>query len=624
MNAQSVAMEMVAYLAAAVVAVPIAHRLGLGSILGYLLAGVLVGPFVLGWVGHFSSEVMNVSEFGVIMMLFLVGLELEPRKLWRMRGTILGLGGLQVILTGFALAVPAMLLGLCFPAALAAGLILSLSSTAVVLPSLQERNLTQTSGGRAAFGVLLSQDIAVIPILALLPFLAGNRLQSEAANLASGMLPAPPPVAHTLLIVGSVLGIILAGRFIVRPFFSIIATTHLQDIFTASALLIVVGIVLLMDKVGLDPALGAFLGGVVLADSEYRHQIEADIGPFKGLLLGIFFVAVGASINFSYFIAQPALVAGVVVGLMLIKFIVLWALARIFGLERGSSLLFAFALAQGDEFAFVLFPSSVGLGVLSTYWMNIFVLSVAISMALTPFLLTFDAKVIQPRFVKPKAKREADVITETTDILLIGFGRFGNIVGRVLKANGIPTTILDFDGEQIDTLRELGLKAYYGDATRLEILRTAGAERAKLLLIMIDSEDATMRIVEHAQEHFPQAKILARARDRSHAFRLLAKGVPLFFHEMQGSALNLALATLGELGFSADRRREIAEIFARHEDNSIRSLAEYEGKEGYFRRAREQIDILERAVSALPVIPREKNAEDEKREEESLQFPKKI
>jgi monovalent cation:proton antiporter-2 (CPA2) family protein len=603
MNAQAIAMEMVAYLAAAVVAVPIAHRLGLGSILGYLMAGVLVGPFVLGWVGHFSSEVMNVSEFGVIMMLFLVGLELEPRKLWRMRGTILGLGGLQVLVTAFALAPFGMLLGLSFSAALAVGLILSLSSTAVVLPSLQERNLTQTAGGRAAFGVLLSQDIAVIPILALLPFLAEGRLESEAAKLTSGTLPQLPPAWHTFLIVGSVVAMVLAGRFIVRPFFRIIATTHLQELFTASALLIVIGIVLLMDRVGLDPALGAFLGGVVLADSEFRHQIEADIGPFKGLLLGIFFVAVGASINFSYFIAQPMLVAGIVVGLIVIKFIVLWALARLFGFDRSSSLLFSFALAQGDEFAFVLFPSSVTLSVLSLQWSNIFVLAVAVSMALTPFLLMFDARVVQPRFVRMPKKREADVITETTDVLLIGFGRFGNIVGRVLKASGIPTTILDFDGEQVDTLRSLGLKAYYGDATRLEILRTAGAERAKLLLIMVDSEDATLRIVDHAQKHFPQAKILARAKDRSHAYRLVKKGVPYIFHEMQGSAINLAIETLRQIGYDDSRTCEIAGIFERHEKDSIRALADFEGEEGYFRRAREQIEILERAVSELPVLP---------------------
>jgi monovalent cation:proton antiporter-2 (CPA2) family protein len=604
MNAQSVAMEMVAYLAAAVVAVPIAHRLGLGSILGYLLAGVLVGPSVLGWVGHFSSDVMNVSEFGVIMMLFLVGLELEPRKLWRMRGTIVGLGGLQVIITAFALTVPAMFLGLSFPSALAAGLILSLSSTAVVLPSLQERGLTLTKGGRAAFGVLLSQDIAVIPILALLPFLAAGHLHLNASQLASDPLAALPPVHRTLVVVGAVLGIVLAGRFIVRPFFRIIATTHLQELFTAAALLIVIGIVLLMDKVGLDPALGAFLGGVVLADSEFRHQIEADIGPFKGLLLGIFFVAVGASINFTYFISQPVLVAGIVLGLIVIKFFVLWVLAQIFGFDRSSSFLFSFALAQGDEFAFVLLPSSVTLGVLSIAWSNIFVLAVAISMALTPFLLTIDQKLVQPRFVQPKAKREADVISETTDVLLIGFGRFGNIVGRFLKANGIPTTLLDFDAEQIDILRQLGLKSYYGDGTRLEILRTAGADRAKLILIMIDSEEASLRIVDLAQKHFPQAKILARARDRSHAYRLVKKGISHIYHEVEGSALQLSIGTLEELGYTAERAREIANIFEQYERKSIRELANFPVRqEGYFRRAREQIAILERAVSTLPVIP---------------------
>ena len=606
MNAQSIAMEMVAYLAAAVIAVPIAHRLGLGSILGYLLAGILVGPFVLGWVGHFSSEVMNVSEFGVIMMLFLVGLELEPSKLWRMRGTILGLGGLQVIVTGFVLALPAMALGLTFPSALATGLILSLSSTAVVLPSLQERNLTQTAGGRAAFGVLLSQDIAVIPILALLPFLAAGHLHLDidTSHFAADPLAALAPSQRTLLIVASVLGIILAGRFIVRPFFRIIATTHLQELFTATALLIVIGIVLLMDKVGLDPALGAFLGGVVLADSEFRHQIEADIGPFKGLLLGIFFVAVGASINFAYFIHQPVLVVGIVVGFIAIKFLVLWSIARIFGLDRSSSLLFSFALAQGDEFAFVLLPSSVVLGVLSIAWANIFVLVVALSMALTPFLLMIDQKLVQPRFIRPKKKREADAIAETTDILLIGFGRFGNIVGRFLKANGIPTTILDFDAEQIEALCQLGLKAYYGDASRLEILRTAGAERAKLIIVMIDSEDATLRIVDHAQRHFPQAKLLVRAKDRSHAYRLIKKGVKHVYHEMEGSALQLSIGTLEEIGYNPARAREIARIFEKHEHKSIRELANFEeGKDGYVRRAREQIAILERAVSSLPIIP---------------------
>jgi monovalent cation:proton antiporter-2 (CPA2) family protein len=604
MNAQSVAMEMVAYLAAAVVAVPIAHRLGLGSILGYLMAGVLVGPSVLGWVGHFSSDVMNVSEFGVIMMLFLVGLELEPRKLWRMRSTIIGLGGLQVIVTALALALPAMFLGLTFPSALATGLILSLSSTAVVLPSLQERNLTQTKGGRAAFGVLLSQDFAVIPILALLPFLAPGHLHLNPSQLASDPLAALPPVHRTLVVVGAVLGIVLAGRFIVRPFFHIIATTHLQELFTASALLIVIGIVLLMNQVGLDPALGAFLGGVVLADSKYRHQIEADIGPFKGLLLGIFFVAVGASINFTYFISQPALVAGIVVGLIVIKFIVLWILARTFRFDRSSSFLFSFALAQGDEFAFVLLPSSVTLGVLSIAWSNIFVLAVAISMALTPFLLTIDQKLVQPLFIRPKAKREADVIPETTDILLIGFGRFGNIVGRFLKANGISTTLLDFDAEQIDILRKLGLKSYYGDATRLEILRNAGAARAKLILIMIDSEEATLRIVDLVQKHFPQAKIHARARDRSHAYRLINKGVTNVYHEVEGSALQLSIGTLEALGYTAERAREIAAIFEQYEHQSIQELATFPlREEGYFRRAREQIAILERAVSTLPVIP---------------------
>jgi monovalent cation:proton antiporter-2 (CPA2) family protein len=603
MNAQSVAMEMVAYLAAAVVAVPIAHRMGLGSILGYLLAGVLVGPSVLHWVGRFSSDVMTVSEFGVIMMLFLVGLELEPKTLWKMRGTIIGLGGLQVVFTGFVLAVPAMLLGLSFPSALAAGLILSFSSTAVVLPSLQERGLAQTAGGRAAFAVLLSQDVAVIPVLALLPFLAArHHSHFVPPTSVSGLLAELPPPSQTLLVLGSGLGIVVAGRYLVRPYFRFIAKTHLQEMFTASALLIVIGIVLLMDRVGLDPALGAFLGGVVLADSEFRHQIEADIGPFKGLLLGIFFVAVGASISFGSFFHEPTLVAGIIAGFVIIKFATLWMVARVFGIDRSSSFLFSFALAQGDEFAFVLFPFSVKLGVLPVAWSNIFVLTVAVSMALTPFLLMIDQKFVQPRFVQPKRKREADVIRESTDVLLIGFGRFGNIVGRFLKANRIPTTVLDFDPEQVDLLRSLGLKPYYGDATRLQILRTAGADRAKLLLIMVDSEEASLKIVDLARKHFPQAKILTRAKDRSHAYRLVKKGVCHVYHEMVGSALHLSIAALEELGYPAERAREVARIFEQHEHQAIRKLADFAGQEGFFRRAREQIEIMERAISALPEI----------------------
>ncbi len=343
---------------------------------------------------------------------------------------------------------------------------------------------------------------------------------------------------------------------------------------------------------------GPFLGGIVLADSEFRHQIEADIAPFKGLLLGIFFVAVGASISLGFFVSQPVLTVGVIVGFIVIKFLVLWILARVFGFDPSACFLFAFALAQGDEFAFVLFPSTVTLGVLSDAWSDIFVLTVAISMALTPFLLMIDQKLVQPRFIKPKVKskhehqqeKESEVLSnhenehghaqghEASDVLIIGFGRFGNIVGRFLMANEITTTILDFDAEQIDTISKLGLKAYYGDATRLAILRTVGADKAKLLLIMIDNEAATLHIVDLAKKHFPHVKILARARDRSHASRLMKKGVQHVYHEMVGSALHLSLAALEELGHSPEHAREVAQILKEHEYKMIRDLANFEGQ----------------------------------------------
>lgn len=589
MNSESLALEMILFLAAAIISVPIAHRLGLGTVLGYLIAGVCVGPLAKLWLGNTVHGVMSVSELGVVMMLFLIGLEMQPHMLWRMRNVIVGLGWLQVVLTAGAFFGVAWWLGLGTHASVALGMIFALSSTAVALPLLQERGLLKTMGGRSALAVLLAQDLAVIPMLIVLPLLALDPTGEPTSWLDK--------MKHAGIVVAAVAGIVLAGRFIVRPYFRLIARMNLQEIFTATALLIVIGIVILMEKVGFSPAMGAFVGGVVLADTEYRHQIEADIEPFKGLLLGIFFVAVGSTIDVMTIIAQPLLIAGMVGGMVLVKLVVLWALGLVFRLGQRSALLIGIALAQGDEFAFVLLPQAERLGIFTEHWATLFELVVAFSMALTPLLFLVNDRLIQPIFVTGKKNRAPDKVDSTSEVLLVGFGRFGNIVGRLLKANGIETTILDFDSEQIETVKRLGVTAYYGDATRPEILRAAGADRARLLLVMVDDGEQALKIIDVAKRNFPQLEIFARAVDRLNALEMVKRGVPQIYHEMLGSAIQMSMGVLQNYGMAPEKAEKIAKMFEVHERAAIRDLSsETFGTEGYFRKARAQIKMLEKAM----------------------------
>lgn len=602
MKSEHLALEMIIFLAAAVISVPVAHRLGLGSVLGYLLAGLCIGPFTSGWLGDEVHGVMTVSELGVVMMLFLIGLEMQPQMLWRMRNVIVGLGWLQVAVTAGAVFVVASLVGLGPRPGLALGMIFALSSTAVALPLLQERGMMRTMGGRSALAVLLAQDLAVIPMLIILPLLALEPVGQET--------PWSVKIQHSLIVLAAVTGIVVAGRFIVRPYFRFIARMNLQEIFTATALLIVIGIVILMEKVGFSPAMGAFVGGVVLADTEYRHQIEADIEPFKGVLLGIFFVAVGTTINVFSLIKEPLLIAALVGGMIVVKFVILWALGLAFRLGQRASLLLGIALAQGDEFAFVLIPQAENLGVFTHDWATLFELVVAFSMALTPLLFLANDRFIQPFFTPRKKQREPDRPDATAEVLMVGFGRFGNIVGRLLRANGINTTILDFDSEQIDTVKKLGVTAYYGDATRPEILRAAGADRAHLLLVMVDDGDQAIKIIDAAKRNFPQLKIFARAVDRLNAFEMVKREVPQIYHEMQGSAIDMSIDVLEEYGMAPERAEKIARLFAAHERNVIRDLSkETFGSEGYFRRARAQIQMLEKAMTEMRLFKIEEEEE---------------
>ncbi|MDJ0764900.1 MAG: monovalent cation:proton antiporter-2 (CPA2) family protein [Myxococcota bacterium] len=588
------------YLVAAVVAVPVAKRLGFGSVLGYLVAGVLIGPYVLGLVGEEGQDVMHFAEFGVVLMLFLIGLELQPRMLWRMRGPILGLGGLQVGVTAAGIAGLAMAVGLAWQSSVAVGLILALSSTALVLQTLTEKGLMRADSGHHSFAVLLFQDIAVIPMLGLFPLLATAIPDPSGRHGdGAGWIAHLPGWLQTLVVLGAVAAIVLAGRFLIRPAFRVIAGTRLPELFTAASLLLVIGIALLMTQVGLSPALGTFLAGVVLADSEYRHELESDIGPFKGLLLGLFFIAVGASIDFNLVAANPIQIAAMTGGLIAGKFLLLFLLGRVFRMGLDQNLIFAFALAQGGEFGFVLFSFAVQQGVLTPEVANPFVVVVALSMALTPLLMLLNEKLVQPRFgTTERQGRPADAIDEDNPVIIAGFGNFGNIVGRLLRANHVAATVLEYDSDNVEMLRKLGYKVFYGDASRVDLLRAAGAERAELLVIALDDHEKILALVETVKKHFPNLSIFTRANGRRAAYELLEAGIDNVYRETLDAALRVGTDVLARLGFRAFQAHRAAQIFRRHDEVALRELAHlHRDESAYISRARQRIADLEEVLA---------------------------
>jgi CPA2 family monovalent cation:H+ antiporter-2/glutathione-regulated potassium-efflux system protein KefB len=594
------------YLVAAVIAVPLAKRLGLGSVLGYLLAGVAIGPFGFRLLSTGGENVMHVAEFGVVMMLFVIGLELEPRLLWRLRASILGLGGLQVTVTSLVLAVLAhVAAGLAWPAALAVGMTLSLSSTAIVLQTLNEKGLMSTRGGQSAFAVLLFQDIAVIPMLALFPLLAthasGGGAAKDAHGAAATWVSGLPGWAHTAAVLAAVAVVVLGGRYLVRPLFRAIARTRLREMFTAATLLLVIGIALLMTQVGVSAALGTFLAGVVLANSEYRHELEGDIEPFKGLLLGLFFISVGTSIDFALLGAQPLLIVGLVLAVLAVKLGVLLALGRAFRLGADQSLLLAFALPQVGEFAFVLFSFANQSRVLEPVVTAPLVAVVALSMALTPLLLLAYERLVQPRFgqCKPATERAADAVEERNSVIIAGFGGFGSTVGRLLRANGIAATVLDSDSDRVELLRGLGLTVYYGDATRVELLEAAGAERARVIVLALDTPERTLALAHRVRQHFPHLTIMARAFDWDDAHDLLAAGVTHVYRASIDTSLRLGSDALHLLGFRAHQARRAAQKFLKHDEESVRELTQTRAdRAGYLSAARRRIEELERQMRA--------------------------
>jgi len=590
------------FLVAAVITVPIAHRLGLGSVLGYLVAGTVIGPFCLGLIGHNSEHIMHFAEIGVIMMLFIVGLELQPPLLWKLRVPMFGLGGLQLLLTAILGCAISMLFDLSWQSGLAIGLILAMSSTAIVLQTLSEKKLMKTQGGQATFAILLFQDIAVIPLIALLPLLA--TMAPDALIVHDGPLEGLPGWKKAAMTIGAVLIIILAGRYLLRPVFRAVASTRLHELFSATALLLVIGITILMDRVGLSPALGAFVGGVVLANSEYRHELESNIEPFKGLLLGVFFMSVGATIDFDLIKNRPLDIAGLVVLLIVGKSAILYLLAGLFRLKGPARWLVALGLAQGGEFTFVLFAYARNNGVLMNETTAPLIAAVALSMALTPLLFMICDALVR-RYERGKlSERKADEIDEHDNpVIIAGYGRFGTTVGRFLQSNGIRCTVLDLDPEQVDTLRRVGFKVYYGDASRLDLLKSAGAATAKMLIVAVNDPASTRKIVRTAREHFPQLQLLVRVDQRSLGYEMIQNGIDRIYREVFDSALVCADEAYRLLGGRAHHSHRGIKMFRQRDELSMRKLAVLWGDEKNFYEAARKVIAEEEQLLKAGVGP---------------------
>lgn len=590
--------QAIIYLAAALVCVPVAKRLGMGSVLGYLAAGIIIGPFCLGCVGKEGQDIMHFAEFGVVMMLFLIGLELEPEHFWRMRKAILGLGSLQITFTTLAMTCALMLLGLRWQAAVATGLALSMSSTAIVLQSLKEKGLGRTQAGTSSFAVLLFQDIAVIPILALLPFLAiqaGTAAVSDTPSLLDGL----PGWARASSVLCALLLVVLVGRFIIVPFLRIITKTSLRELCIAAALLIIIAIAYLMKLVGLSPALGAFLAGVLLANSEFRHELESDIEPFKGLLLGLFFIAVGASINFRLIMNSPGLILAMVTAIIVIKAGILIVLGKIFRLSFDQNCLFSLGLSQVGEFAFVLFAFMNRLHIIEGSWTDSMLAVTALSMAVTPILLLINERYILPNFgTRLQEEKEADSIDAFHPVIIAGFSSFGSTLGRFLRANGVAATILDNDSDQVDMLRKMGFKVFYGDATRLDILHSAGATRARILIVAIDEPATAYVLTETVKKHFPNLTIMTRARTNLTAHELLDLGVRHIYRDCLETAVRAGIDVLVNLGFRKFSATRAGQNFIKYDEAAMLKLAPHRhDQKDYISNAREQIRLQEQLLA---------------------------
>lgn len=564
------------YLLAMVVAVPVAARLGLGSVIGYLAAGILIGP-VLGLVGSETEKLQHVAEFGVVLMLFLIGLELDPRALWAMRQKLVGLGGLQIVVTSFVIMLFCLALRLDWRVSAAIGVTLSLSSTAIVLQTLTEKNLMQTAGGRSVFSVLLMQDIAVIPILALMPLLAlpAARMLADVAagdHASASLVANLPGWGVTLVTLAAVAFVVLAGHFLVRPAYRFVHSARLREIQTAFALFIVTVIAALMLMVGLSPALGTFLAGVVLANSEFRHEMESDIAPFKGLLLGLFFITVGTGMDLELLLSRPANILALTLSLMVLKGVVLYALGRFFGLAGRNRWLFTLGLAQAGEFGFVLTSFAIAQRIIPDATAQIVLLVIALSMLLTPLFFILHDQIV--RWIHDNEDHaQEDEIDEQQPVIIAGVGRFGQVVNRMVTNAGFKTTVLDPDLRTIEIMRTFGFKGFVGDPTRPELLKAAGIDKAKILVVTFDAPKKAVRFVEYVRRIRPDIHIIARAHDREHVFQLYRAGANDIVREYFDSGLRVARYVLENMGLSEYEAHELQTMFFDMDRASVKELA---------------------------------------------------
>lgn len=594
--------EAIIYILAAIICVAIAKKLGMSSVLGYLLAGILIGPYVLKFISNETEgqDIMHGTEFGVVMMLFLIGLELEPKNLWRMRDLILKVGLSQVFLTSVVLFVLGIGLGVSWNVSLTAALSMSLSSTAIVLQSLKEKKQLDSTEGKMSFGVLLLQDIAVIPILALLPLLAIDKPGMIDADGHSSFFEDLPGMIQTFSIFGAIGVVILMGRFGFGPLLKLAVKTQLRELFVATSLLILVGIAYLMLLVGLSPALGAFLAGVVLANSPYKHALESDLDPFKGILLGLFFMAVGSTINFSLISSDPVRILSLTFSLILIKAIVLLIIGKFKKLSFPENLNFSFGLAQASEFSFVTYSFALQLFIFDRTIADTLMAVTALSMGLSPILMMIlDKLVIQKEGIsQTKKSGESEVINEKKLVILLGFGNFGSTVGRFLRANGVEATILDSDPDQVDFLRQMGFKVYFGDGTRLDLLHAAGAEHAKILISAIDSTEHSLKIVRLCKEHFPHLEVMIRARNRFDAYELMEVGVENIYREHLDTSIRMGEDVLKKLGFRAHTVHRLGKQFRDYDEKALKVLVQYKNnRQEYISKVRKQIELQESLLS---------------------------
>ncbi|WP_298351154.1 monovalent cation:proton antiporter-2 (CPA2) family protein [uncultured Dokdonia sp.] len=596
--------EAIIFLAGAVICVPLAKKLGLSSVIGYLLAGMLIGPYILGFVGQEGQDILEFAEFGVVVMLFIIGLEIKPSSFWEMRKLVIGMGSIQVFGTMLLTYGILYLAGVDWKIALTSAMAVSLSSTAITLQTNKEKGLMETTYGTSSFSILLFQDIIVIVMLGVLPLLSNVSDATTASEGGHGghvsLLDDLPLGLQALAILLSIAIIIVAGRYLIVPMLRLVARSKVRELLVASALLIVVGISFLMELVGLSPALGAFLGGVVLATSEFKHELESTLDPFKGLLLGLFFMAVGASINFIVIAENPLLITGLVVGVILVKAIILLITGLAFKLKLDQRLLLIVGLAQIGEFAFVLLSFAFQLNIFEREQLDIMLVVTALTMTITPVLWIVNERLILPRKgTKEQEKRPMDDIQSNHKVLLIGFGHFGSTVGRFLRAHGIKTTVLDLDSNRVDFLRKMGFEVFYGDANRMDLLESAGIAEADYLICAIDNPELVRRIVKKVKDKYPHIKLLVRARNRYDAYELHNMGIDHIYRESLDTSVKMASDVLHFMGFDREATDEQAAKFIQLDVDSLKRLAvSPKDEKEYIFRARKEIAQQEELLNS--------------------------